>query len=98
MQVHYVARLLTTAQGNLMRRTLSRVTLPALRNVIQSGSGRTFRPSYQSRYASSTSSNDEQAQNEEKKKNMTNLIYVAGALTGLGAIYSLVCYSPLKNQ
>jgi hypothetical protein len=43
--------------------------------------------SYKFRYASTNPSND-----EEKKKNITNLIYVAGALTGLGAIYSLVCY------
>jgi hypothetical protein len=43
--------------------------------------------SYKFRYASTNSTND----NEEKKKNMTNLIYIAGALTGVGAIYSLVC-------
>ena len=49
------------------------------------------RPSYAVRCASTTSSNDEQNQNEEKKKNMTNLLYLAGALTGVGAIYSLVC-------
>lgn len=47
----------------------------------------TFRSSNQFRYAST----DEQQENEQKKKNITNLMYVAGALTGLGAIYSLVC-------
>jgi hypothetical protein len=51
------------------------------------------RPSYLSRYASTNSSNDEQKQNEEKKSNMTNIIYIVGALTGVGAIYSIVCKS-----
>jgi hypothetical protein len=51
-----------------------------------------LRSSYTFRYASTSSSNDEQKEDEEKKKKMTNLIYLAGAITGLGAIYSIVCH------
>lgn len=38
----------------------------------------------------STANSQDTANDEKKKKNMTNIIYVVGALTGLGALYSIV--------
>ena len=47
------------------------------------------------RFASTTTSSSNDGQNshdeEQKKKNITNLMYLAGAVTGLGAIYTIVC-------
>ena len=43
------------------------------------------------RYSSTNSSNDEKDQNEETKNKLTNLMYIGGGLTGVIAIYSLVC-------
>ncbi|CAF4081471.1 unnamed protein product [Rotaria sp. Silwood2] len=92
MQTHYMARLASTQNFNTIRRTLSGRTLPGLRKLIQSNSLQTttsLRSSYIFRYASTNSSNDEQNRNEEKKKNMTNLMYIVGGLTGVVAIYSI---------
>ena len=37
-----------------------------------------------------STSNQQNDSNEKKKENFTNLIYIVGALTGAGAIYSIV--------
>ncbi|CAF0853879.1 unnamed protein product [Adineta steineri] len=91
MQTHNIARLASAQHLNIMRRTLSRTTLPVLRKLVQSESSHTtvyLRPSYTFRCAStasSSSSNDEQNQ----KANMTNLLYLGGAITGVVALYSI---------
>ncbi|CAF4421931.1 unnamed protein product, partial [Rotaria magnacalcarata] len=82
----------STQHFNLVKRALSRRTLPVLRQLIQADSLQTtasLRLSCLLRYTSTNSSNDEQTRNEEKKKTMTNLMYIVGGLTGVIAIYSI---------
>ncbi|CAF2134049.1 unnamed protein product [Rotaria magnacalcarata] len=92
MQIHYISHLASTQHFNLVKRALSRRTLPVLRQLIQADSLQTtasLRLSCLLRYTSTNSSNDEQTRNEEKKKTMTNLMYIVGGLTGVIAIYSI---------
>ncbi|UJR30224.1 hypothetical protein I4U23_017762 [Adineta vaga] len=105
MQTYHLTRLASIQNFNTIKRSLTRTTGPVLRKLIQSESTQTtnyLRSNYGFRYAStaSSSSNDEQnsQENEQKKKNITNLMYLAGALTGLGAIYSIFQSRKSSNE
>ncbi|CAF3560149.1 unnamed protein product [Adineta steineri] len=92
MQTHNIARLASVQHLNIMRRTLSRTTLPVLRKLVQSESSHTtvyLRPSYTFRCASTASSSSSSNDEQNQKANMTNLLYLGGAITGVVALYSI---------
>ncbi|CAF4380594.1 unnamed protein product, partial [Adineta steineri] len=92
MQTHNIARLASAKHLNIMRRTLSRTTLPVLRKLVQSESSHTtvyLRPSYTFRCASTASSSSSSNDEQNQKANMTNLLYLGGAITGVVALYSI---------
>ncbi|CAF0855824.1 unnamed protein product [Adineta steineri] len=92
MQTHNIARLASAQHLNIMRRTLSRTTLPVLRKLVQSESSHTtvyLRPSYTFRCASTASSSSSSNDEQNQKANMINLLYLGGAITGVVALYSI---------
>ncbi|CAF0839395.1 unnamed protein product [Rotaria sp. Silwood1] len=58
---------------------------PIVRKLLQAESSRTT-----SLLRSSSTGTDQQNQNNDKKKNVINLIYILGGLTGAGMIYSVI--------
>ncbi|CAF4714420.1 unnamed protein product [Rotaria sp. Silwood1] len=58
---------------------------PIVRKLLQAESLRTT-----SLFRSSSTGTDQQNQNNDKKKNIINLIYILGGLTGAGMIYSVI--------
>ncbi|CAF0984749.1 unnamed protein product [Rotaria sordida] len=57
---------------------------PIVRKLLQAESSRTT-----NLFRCSSTGTDQQKPNDEKKNNMTNLIYILGGLTGVGIIYSV---------
>ncbi|CAF5090730.1 unnamed protein product [Rotaria sp. Silwood1] len=76
MQVCCISRL----TSNTMKRAC-----PIVRKLLQAESLRTT-----SLFRSSSTGTDQQNQNNDKKKNIINLIYILGGLTGAGMIYSVI--------
>ncbi|CAF3413887.1 unnamed protein product [Rotaria sp. Silwood1] len=76
MQVCCISRL----TSNTMKRAC-----PIVRKLLQAESSRTT-----SLLRSSSTGTDQQNQNNDKKKNVINLIYILGGLTGAGMIYSVI--------
>ncbi|CAF1544433.1 unnamed protein product [Adineta ricciae] len=96
MQTSHLTRLASIQHFNLIKRSLTRPTGPVLRKLIASDASPTtnyVRTTCEFRFASTTTSSSNDGQNshdeEQKKKNITNLMYLAGAVTGLGAIYTI---------
>ena len=88
MYVSSISRLTSTTSKQLIKRTLTK-------NVSNLFRQETNRGTLFLRTAST--SNNQENSNGPKKDNMTNVIYVVGALTGLGAIYSIVSRSKRKQ-